>query len=406
MKKVTFFVALSAMALVTGCSSDEMTEVNKGNAIDFSVTASKQSRAVATTTSSIDAFKVWAFTDGQTYMNGVTVNKNGSSWEYADTKFWPESDVDFFSISPVTPASGTVSVTTSSKTITDYEANGTEDLLYSANVDEKKADHNSAPVSVNFRHALSQIVFKVKNTNPNSITVKVKAIKVYGVAKKASLTWATVTTGTWMSSDTKADTETGATWGIWSTPTDLTCYKVDATDANGLTVPSDEASYISTADGNGALFLMPQTLNPWLTVADNVATVTGTARLLIMCQIVDTTTGIQLWPKADTGAKFADVAVSLTNPTNDPNRGDTEASHTAHDKWMQGKKYIYTLLFGEGGGYEPEPDPTPDPKPGPDPTPDPVLVPITFTVTVDEFQDGGTYDLDLKTEKGNAASGN
>ena len=45
--------------------------------------------------------------------------------------------------------------------------------------------------------------------------------------------------------------------------------------------------------------------------------------------------------------------------------------------WEQGKKYIYTLVFGEGnGGYEPDPE---------DPTPDPVLVPITFTVTVDDF---------------------
>ena len=56
---------------------------------------------------------------------------------------------------------------------------------------------------------------------------------------------------------------------------------------------------------------------------------------------------------------------------------------------LQGKKYIYTLIFGEGGGYKPEPDPDDPDKP------EPVLVPITFNVTVDAFQDGGSYNIDM-----------
>ena len=45
--------------------------------------------------------------------------------------------------------------------------------------------------------------------------------------------------------------------------------------------------------------------------------------------------------------------------------------------WEQGKKYIYTIVFGNGnGGYDPE---------DPDPNPDPVLVPISFEVEVDDF---------------------
>ena len=48
--------------------------------------------------------------------------------------------------------------------------------------------------------------------------------------------------------------------------------------------------------------------------------------------------------------------------------------------WQQGKKYVYTLVFGEGnGGYNPDPE-DPDPE-----DPDPVLVPITFEITVDDF---------------------
>lgn len=382
MKGKFFFLALSAMALATGCSNDEMTEVNRGDGIDFSVTAGKLTRAAATTTNSINEFKVWAFTDNKTYMDGTPVSKEGNKWTYTGTKFWPETAVDFFAVSPATPQSGTVSVTNDSKTITDYIANGSEDLLYAANFSETKADHTASPVSVNFRHALSQIVFKVKKTTTSSINVKVKGIKVDGVANTATLTWATATTGANLP-EGEADTETGDSWGTWGTPTGNGEYTaVNLTEAYDVQTTSN---YLTTEAGNGALFLMPQTLDPWLTLStDGKASITGTARLLVNCQIKDTDSDIQLWPEE---GEFGDVAISLSNPTNDPNKEDGD---TSHDRWMQGKKYIYTLIFGEGGGYKPDPDDPDEPD-----KPTPVLVPITFTVTVDEFQDGGEYNLNV-----------
>lgn len=382
MKGKFFFLALSAMALATGCSNDEMTEVNRGDGIDFSVTAGKLTRAEATTTSSINEFNVWAFTDGKTYMNGTTVNKGtDSKWTYTGTKFWPETSVDFFAVSPATPKGGTVSVTNESKTI-NYTANGIEDLLYAANFNETKDKHATSPVTVNFRHALSQIVFKVRKTSTSSINVKVKGIKVVGVANTSTLTWATSFTGDNLSEKGITDTETGDSWGTWATPTGETSYTaVDLADASEVTTT---ASFLTSDAGNGALFLMPQTLKPWLTLSDKgEATITGTARLLVNCQITDELSGIQLWP--ETGGEFAEVAISLSNPTNDPNKTEDDP----HERWMQGKKYIYTLIFGEGGGYKPDPDPD-DPD-----DPEPVLVPITFTVTVDEFQDGGKYDVNV-----------
>lgn len=382
MKGKFFFLALSAMALATGCSNDEMTEVNRGDGIDFSVTAGKLTRAAATTTNSINEFKVWAFTDNKTYMDGTPVSKEGNKWTYTGTKFWPETAVDFFAVNPATPQSGTVSVTNDSKTITDYIANGSEDLLYAANFSETKAGHTASPVSVNFRHALSQIVFKVKKTTTSSINVKVKGIKVDGVANTATLTWAIATTGANLP-EGEADTETGDSWGTWGPPTGNGEYTaVNLTEAYDVQTTSN---YLTTEAGNGALFLMPQTLDPWLTLSsDGKASITGTARLLVNCQIKDTDSDIQLWPEE---GEFGDVAISLSNPTNDPNKEDGD---TSHDRWMQGKKYIYTLIFGEGGGYKPDPDDPDEPD-----KPTPVLVPITFTVTVDEFQDGGGYNLNV-----------
>ncbi len=384
MKGKKFFLVLSAMALATGCSNDETIEVNGEDRIDFSVTAGKMTRATATTTSTIDIFKVWAITDNQPYMDGITVNKTDGKWTYSGTKFWPETFVDFFAVSPATPQSGTVTVNTTAKKIENYVVtDGTEDLLYAMNAAEAKNDHKNTPVSVNFRHALSQIVFKVKKTATSSIDVSVKGIKVDGVANKSTLTWATATTSSNMTG-TDADTETGNTWGTWTVPTGNATYT--AVNLNNAYSVTNTAEYLTSEKGNGALFLMPQTLNPWLKIDNETVKISGTARLLVNCKITDHTSGITLWPES---GDYGEVAISLSNPNNDPNKTETDP----HERWMQGKKYIYTLIFGEGGGYDPTPDPD-DPN-----KPEPVLVPITFTVSVDNFQNGGEYDLTANNPK-------
>lgn len=374
MKSKLFFLAVSAAALVTSCSNDELTEINTGDAIDFNVTAGAVSRATATTTSSIDEFKVWAFTNGQVYMPGMEVNGGNGSWTYEGIKYWPETDVDFFAVSPMVP-NGTVSVALGSKTIADYIANGDEDLLYSVNLGEKKEDHKTAPVAVNFRHALSQIAFQVKKTDGAPINVEIKDITIEGVANKATYTWASNTTAA-----VSGDTEVDASWGTWSTPTGNASYKI-ALD-NTLEVEPTAATL------GDSRFLMPQTLNPWLVKDGESYKVSGTARILVNCRIVDRNSGVQIWPK-DTDAnikEFSNVAISLTNPTNDPFRTLAEGSAVdpQHDRWMQGKKYIYTLIFGKGAGFTPDPE-----------NPEPVLVPITFTVTVDDFQEGGKHDVEM-----------
>ena len=66
---------------------------------------------------------------------------------------------------------------------------------------------------------------------------------------------------------------------------------------------------------------------------------------------------------------------------------------TSDIKWEQGKKYVYTFIFGEGGGYIPPVDPE-EPDTDPEDPGKPVLVPITFQVTVDDFIDG-FQDIDM-----------
>ena len=372
------------MASLTGCSNDETIELNNGNAIDFSVTAGKLTRATATTTNSINVFQVWAYTeDGKPYRVGTNVNKVDGKWTYNGTKFWPDGSLDFVAISPIISAQATAELTQNANKVINYVVeDGKTDLLYAANYGETKDNHKTAPVEINFRHALSQIVLKAKLTENSTIDVKINSVKIDGVQSDGILYWAKENTVPNLKTEGNTDTENDDTWGSWG---------VSSNKYATYTMDCDEKSLEKNAIEIGEpLFLLPQTLDPWLTIKDNNPQITGKARLLINCQIVDRDSKKQLWPASSDEDGFAEVAISLDNPKNDPNRDKSKDNDEKHDKWMQGKKYIYTLIFGEGGGYNPGPDPNPDPTP--DPTPDPVLVPVKFEVTVDEFQNGGEYD--------------
>ena len=391
-------MALSVMALVTACTNDETIEMNQGDGITFNTVAEKATRtgSEATTTNSIKDFHVYAFTQGLEYMNH-DVTRTGDTWTYGDTKFWPKSTVDFYSYSPMDMRRGTVNITAEGeKKIEKYLVAGDEDFLYALNLGEKKADHEAKkPVNINFRHALSQIVFKIKNTNPN-LTVFVDGIRVEGVENTGDFTWPTKGTAEYWDGS-EADTETDNSWGTWNIvynpkEAEKIFYDADITPimeeglvgskeapVQDLTVKMDNNSY-------KGLLLLPQTLNPWITNTGDVDTdgdpiykITGTARVLVKCRLVDTETNVQLWPKPEEGAVTKFVGVSLVGET------VAEADQAAQ-VWKQGKRYVYTLIFGEGGGFNPE---NPDPE---NPDPEPVLVPITFDVTVDNFVE---YPQDL-----------
>lgn len=394
MQTKSILMALSAMALVTACTNDETIEMNRGEGISLSAVAGKATRAgsEATTTNSIDNFHVYAFTQGLEYMNHDVTRIDDNTWTYGDTKFWPESTVDFYSYSPMDMRRGTVNITAEGeKKIEKYLVAGDEDFLYALNLGEKKADHEARkPVNINFRHALSQIVFKIKNTNPN-LTVFVDGIRVEGVENTGDFTWPTKGTAEYWDGS-EADTETDDSWGTWyieynPKEAEGISYNADITPIMGEgLVGSKEAPVqdltVKTDKGYKGLLLLPQVLNPWITNTgdvdadgDPIYKITGTARVLVKCRLVDTKTSVQLWPKPEEGAVTKFVGVSLVGET------VAEADHLATQVWKQGKRYVYTLIFGEGGGFDPE-----------NPDPEPVLVPITFDVTVDNFVE---YPQDL-----------
>lgn len=393
MKSKYLAMALSAVAL-TACNNDEVLEVNRGRGISFQVATEASTRAQATTTNSIEKFKVWGFTEGKTLMGGIEVSKTGDKWSYGDAIFWPESDVDFYSVSPSENIGGTVSITKDEQKITNFTVNIDQtsqvDLLYAVNKGEKKADHEDASaVNINFRHALSQIVFKAKNTNER-LKVSIKDVKVVNVVKGGDFTYPTSSTDKNNTSESGTiDAGTQGSWALLSGEGSTETYAA-GTNAAGVELETKDQVYdLTTTTGTGdskvytgALFLMPQTLTPWNIETDK-GNDKGGSYFLVNCQLKNVSGNgdeVQLWPSEADG--YAYVAIPTSNI-----------------KWEQGKKYIYTFIFGDGGGYVPPVDPE-DPDKEPDNPGKPVLVPITFTVTVDDFQNGGEYDVDMIQKDG------
>lgn len=391
MKSKYLAVALSAVALVA-CNNEDVLEVNQGRGISFQVATEASTRAQATTTNTISEFNVWGFTDAnETLMNDVKVTgSNESGWSYGATIFWPNAGtVDFYAVSPK-ECGGAVSVTSSAKTITDFTVNADVtkqvDLLYALKTGESKATHeDGSKVKLNFRHALSQIVFKAKNTNSN-LSVDINGVRVAKVVTGGDFTFPISATSTQLTTNPgNSDTQTNASWGTWEPGSEKGFYAAGITEKEGIISTSGTVDLTSE---NGALLLMPQTITGWDIAGNNGeggAALRG-AYFLVSCKIYNVSGDdeVLLWPTKD---EYREVAIPVADIT-----------------WKQGKKYIYTFIFGEGGGYVPptDEDDTENPEPDEDePQPgDPVLVPISFEVTVDDFQNGGEFNVDMIEKDG------
>lgn len=374
------------MLALASCSNDELTSVNRdGDEIAFSVVTNSATRAadVYCNNNKPSGFNVWATFNGQTYINGDNVQYQGGKWvNTSGTRYWPDGEVSFFAHVNAGDAfnwNGGQPKIENFTVGTDVATQ--QDLLYAVKTASKGTDGKA---ELNFRHALSQIVFQAKNTNPN-LYVEISGVSVCKVKNQGTFTYPTDDT-----SDKVGEHNDGASidystqkWGSWSTyGTQQYDVTFNAVQLNG----SKTATSVSLTNTNETakaydkvMLLLPQSSTKW-DVGTNATTgkpedQTGTY-FLVKCQIynvagttVNKNTDVCLWGNG--GAEDVAIPVALN--------------------WEQGKKYIYTFMFGDGnGGYDPDPDPD-----DPDPKPTPVLVPITFEVTVDDFVPVGNQDIEM-----------
>ena len=400
MKKFLFGTA-GLLLIAASCSKNEVVEVNQdGNEIQFSVVANNATKAadIYCNNNKPSEFTVFAeSSDGKTYIDGdkIVSSDGGNTWvNQSGTRFWPnELTVDFYAVVNgditwnVTAADGTAPASIEDVTVPTTVADQ-KDLLYSVKkgLEKGATEAETSPVELNFRHALSQIVFQAKNTNPN-LYVEVSGVSIVNVGNKNTFAFPTANTDNNMvdtdhdgSFDYTIDYEDGS-WGKWNAltsgstvyPVDFETVKVEGTNTVvDLTANVTGDNTVKNEFNKNALLLLPQTTTAWdpetVPYPGTVGKAENGSYFLVNCAIwnvagdsINKDTDVLLWGGENGAPKQAAIPAAFT--------------------WEQGKKYIYTFIFGEGGGYDPD---TEDPDPDPE-DPDPVLIPITFEVTVDDF---------------------
>lgn len=434
MKKI-FSGGLAVFAL-TACSNDEFVkENNSTNEIKFAVTTERSTRAsnVYCNNNKPGSFHVHAVFEEKEYIKGDLIQGNDARTEWTNTngtRYWPETSstnkIDFYA--HVSSEGVTMTRTIDGKyqfqNFSPNEAvSAQEDLLYAVKTGQSKPvdeSHNSK-VNLNFRHALSQIVFNAKNTNPD-IYVEISGVSVVNVAASGTYTLPSASTDSYSTVHPNNPAE-NATRGSWelSTDDDWTLqegktarakYSVDFTtvkltavdetaDATSLTSANDSPTGddVTAEYSSKAMLLLPSPEGG--TTAYDIDKAVGAddsnngTYFLVKCRI---------W---NVSGETPDIAEDGT--VNETSLwGATEAKDImipAKFTWEEGKKYIYTFVFGKGnGGYDPDPDP--DPENPDDPTPPtPVLIPITFDMSVDEFVPVTMPDINMQKPEDNSGSG-
>ena len=343
MKKSTVMLWAIFGALLMGCSDEEIAnvETSSRNAIGFNVLSNAaETRATPTTPSNLTStdFDVFAFTaDGTAFMgkvdtdfghDGVNIVYNNGKWDYknaSDLRYWPTEALDFYAFNPgtvdeamqwsymweATKDTQKITYSCSDEYGSGINAHENYDVMYAIAKGQTK-DKNNGVVKFNFKHILSQVVFKAK-TQYDNMQVDIDMIKIHNFKFAGAFTLPATAeeTGSWSSSDL-------------AFPHAFTVVKNANITVNSNTAATD----IST---NTPMLNIPQTLTAWTVSAPNKSKLEADnakqCYLEISCKIRQS--GAYLLGSA---SEYKTIYVPF---------GDT---------WEQGKRHIYTLIFG--GGYD------------------------------------------------------
>lgn len=342
----------AAALVMTACSNDDVLEVasHQEDAINFNVTQTVASRALESycNTNLPGSFRVSAAkADGSLYFDGDLVSKKSSNpvtWASSATRFWTTDALNFHAW---VNDDATYAYENGVAKFNHFTVNNTAaeqlDLLYSVtnNVLRKT-------VNLNFRHALSQVVFNAINNSDLDITIS--GVSVGGIKGAGSFTFPTVDTqGNWENHSDMIDEEvTLPGQGTWSLEGDIDTY---STTFDAVSVPQGgEAKKLTGVNHNGgvdgSLILMPQTATAW---------------------------NPEVKAEEFVGSYFL-VDLVIKQGAVEVYKG--QAAVPVNIAWKQGVRYIYTFIFENGGngGWTPEPN-----------NPQPVLATINYVMSVDDF---------------------
>lgn len=347
---LTGALALTAIFTgVTSCSNDdpESYEPVDPNVISFTATAPRAaSRADATTTATIQNFVVYAFTEGKTLMDSVTVTREGGSWTYSPKAYWPTTPVNFYAFSPDISGSSAI-WGNGTASINMYENPGNIDLLYAVNYGETQ---KGTPVQLNFRHAFSKVDVFISSNNPK-LEVRVGKVMLGNIYTIASFTYPQATTAA-------ATPDNVGKWHTWRRLTNVDLFS----STTPVALTADPTDLGENNPAGSIDYVTPQDLAP-LAYDGTTKSFTG-AYIAVDCQIFDKATGAQMFPNSQTPEylKVGDTGYG---------RIMYPATGKVIQAWKLGYSYRYTIAIDN---------------------PAVLLDGIEFDVTVDEYANGGQQE--------------
>lgn len=372
--KIGKILAVAAVATVfASCSNEEeLANVGKSesNAIRFagiSGLSDTRTTPIGTTNLTTTDFDVMAFmsSDNALFMggkhvsgvsdHGVKIVYKTSAWDYADPDqmaYWPtEGDVDFYAVSPAISNDlvldngfaydmTSVAKTISYRMVDEYNTTGTNhDVMYAVAKGRNKVNNGTNAVQMNFKHILSQVVFKAK-TASSILEVDVENVKIHNFVQSGVFT---------LPAGEPAEKE--PTMSNWSTSPDEAVFTATV-KLNAANVKTNNA-VVELSDMNSPLMMIPQKLTKWSTstgaaVSKHVADTKKECYLEISMKLKQNDSYL-----IGSATEYKTVYVPFDNGTG----------------WEPGKRYIYTLIFG--GGYDDQGEP--------------ILSPIKFEAATEDW---------------------
>lgn len=207
-------IGLAATAMLASCSNDETVEMAQQKAIGFSnAFVNNGTRSIVDpsfTTTSLEDFAVYGFTQNGQIFKGDKVHKGGSAstgWSYDALQYWvPGNTYTFGAIAPYSVATNVSNVAlpenatkvemTVAFTNTDADQ---VDLLHAAPTQiagTEVTETYKTPVPMTFSHQLSKVKFSFKNAVGKGYNVKVSNVKITDAYTNGTLTVA-VAGNTW-----------------------------------------------------------------------------------------------------------------------------------------------------------------------------------------------------------------
>lgn len=265
-------------------------------------------------------FTVSAFGNGATFFAGKTVKKEtaGGLWapEGGDI-LWPGFELDFVAYANLGDyATPTIEQTESKLELTTPTEIAKQTDVIVARDKGNSTDHAMNGVPLNFKHVLSQVEVKAINTNATpDYKIKVAGVKIGRIVKKATFKY-------------PADTKTATTLSDYTLGTEKETFGVAMQEAKEL---STTAVSLMGMDGN--FMLIPQALTKWDAAKHRTEGTDNEGVYLSVLLNITTKEGVNIYP---TDGKYAWAATPLEIA------GGLEP----------GKKYVITLDFKDGAGYQ------------------------------------------------------